>query len=65
MRPQFRDVLNAIRSGESPSIDGREGRRAVEIILAIYKSAETGRPVALPLDRDPVLKARQQAAPSK
>jgi hypothetical protein len=31
----------------------------VEIILAIYKSAETGRAVRLPLARDPTLKARR------
>ncbi len=30
-----------------PLVDGPEGRRSVEIILAIYKSAETGRPVKL------------------
>ncbi len=59
---QFRDVLNAIRTKQAPAVDGREGRRAVEIILAIYKAAEIGRPVRLPLDRDPVLKARQQGA---
>ena len=41
----------AIRAGRPPAIDGREGRRAVEIILAIYKSAETGRSVTLPLPR--------------
>ena len=35
-----------------------EGRRSVEIILAIYKSAETGKAVQLPLKSDPVLKAR-------
>ena len=42
-----------------PAIDGCEGRRSVEIILAIYKSAETGRPVSLPLKSDPALKARK------
>ncbi len=56
---QFQDVVNAIKKGGKPSIDGPEGRRSVEIILAIYKSAETGRPVKLPLPSDPVLKARK------
>lgn len=55
---QFRDVLKAIRTGQTPQIDGPEGRRSVEIILAIYKAAETGREVTLPLTRDPVLKAK-------
>jgi hypothetical protein len=31
----------------------------VEIILGIYKAAETGRPVTLPLAADPSLKARK------
>ena len=56
---QFQDVMSAIKKGQRPAIDGREGRRSVEIILAIYKSAETGRAVALPLASDPVLKARK------
>lgn len=50
---QFRDVLKAIKSGGTPAIDGREGRRSVEVILAIYKAAKTGRLVKLPLKRDP------------
>jgi hypothetical protein len=39
--------------------DGAEGRRSVEIILAIYKSAETGAAVRLPLRSDPTLRARK------
>jgi predicted dehydrogenase len=57
---QFKDFLAAIEDDRAPAIDGLEGRRSVEIILGIYKSAETGRPVQLPLSRDPVLKARKQ-----
>ena len=56
---QFRDVLDAIRKGTPPSLDGREGRRSVELIMAIYKAAETGKAVALPLKSDPALKARK------
>jgi UDP-N-acetyl-2-amino-2-deoxyglucuronate dehydrogenase len=55
---QFRDVLEAIEQGRKPAIDGHEGRRSVEIILAIYKAAETGKRVKLPLKSDPALKAR-------
>jgi predicted dehydrogenase len=55
---QFQDVLNAIKKGKQPLVDGPEGRKAIELILAIYKSAETGKPVKLPLASDPVLKAR-------
>jgi predicted dehydrogenase len=35
------------------AITGDEGRKAVEIILAIYQSAWTGKRVALPLAKDP------------
>jgi len=59
-RKQFEDVLKAIKKGVAPSIDGYEGRRSVEIILAIYKAAQTGKNVKLPLTSDPVLKARKE-----
>jgi predicted dehydrogenase len=58
---QFRDFVESIQRGRPPLIDGREGRRAVEIILAIYHSAATGKPVKLPLAADPPLKARKRA----
>jgi predicted dehydrogenase len=55
---QFRDFVEAVKKNRPPAIDGHEGRRSVEIILAVYKAAETGKPVKLPLASDPVLKAR-------
>lgn len=56
---QFKDVLAAVKKGTQPLIDGPEGRKAVEVILGIYKAAETGRAVQLPLKSDPTLKARK------
>jgi predicted dehydrogenase len=56
----FKDVLKAINNGTQPLVDGLEGRRSVEVILAVYKAAETGRAVALPLKNDPVLRARSK-----
>jgi len=48
-RRQFQEIVTAIRNdGEFP-IDGTEGRKALEVILAIYKSAFTGKKVLLPL----------------
>ncbi len=44
---QFKDVAQAIQKGTPPLIDGPEGRRSVEIILAIYKAAKSGRKVTL------------------
>jgi predicted dehydrogenase len=61
---QFKEVLQAIRTGGKPLIDGPEGRKSVEIILAIYKAAETGRTVTLPLPNDPPLRARKMGVSS-
>jgi predicted dehydrogenase len=44
---QFKDFLQAIQKGTTPSIDGHEGRRSVEVIEAIYKSAKTGKAVRI------------------
>lgn len=44
---QLADFIEAIQTGRAPLVDGREGRRAVEVILGIYESASTGRIVAL------------------
>lgn len=52
---QLADFVKAIRTGGKPLVDGAEGRRSVEIILAIYQSQATGKVVKLPLARDPKL----------
>ena len=49
----FQDFLNAIKKNNQPLVNGHEGRKSVEVILAIYKAAETGKAVKLPLDKDP------------
>jgi predicted dehydrogenase len=49
---QLKDFLKAIDSGREPLVTGEEGRKSVEIILAIYKAAKTGKPVKLPLKGD-------------
>ena len=48
-RRQMEDLINAIENGTPHLVDGREGRKAVEIILAIYKSSQERRIVHLPL----------------
>jgi predicted dehydrogenase len=45
------DVARAARTGKTPLVSGEQHRKAVEVICAIYKSAQTGRPVRLPLKR--------------
>ena len=48
-RDQLIDFLEAIDQGRDPAVDGREGRKSVEIIRAIYRSASVGQSVGLPL----------------
>jgi len=48
--PLYADMIEAIETGRSPRVDGAAGRRALELVLAIYKSAALGRPVRLPLE---------------
>ncbi len=44
---QIGDFLRCCRTGETPIVDGVEGRKAVEIVLAVYESARTGQVVRL------------------
>jgi UDP-N-acetyl-2-amino-2-deoxyglucuronate dehydrogenase len=54
----FEDMVNALKKEGKPMVDGAEGRKAIEIILAIYRSALSGgKPVQLPLKRTPTRKA--------
>jgi UDP-N-acetyl-2-amino-2-deoxyglucuronate dehydrogenase len=46
-RRQLADFVEAIRTNRVPKVDGREGRKSVELIRAIYQSNATGRVVEL------------------
>jgi len=46
----FKDFIDAIEADREPIISGENGKKALEIILAIYKSQKTGKPVDLPCD---------------
>ena len=39
------DLLGSIRAGKPPAITGQDGLRALEVVEAIYRSAESGRSV--------------------
>jgi len=39
--------VQAIRSNGKPKVDGREGKKAVDLIRAIYESNATGRVVEM------------------
>lgn len=47
----YKDMQEAILRDRSPYVDGAAGRRALEVVLAIYKSAKEGKPVKLPLSK--------------
>ena len=47
----FADVIEAIEHNRNPYVDAYAGRRALEVVLAIYKSQKTGLPVMLPLGK--------------
>jgi predicted dehydrogenase len=51
-RDQLIDFLQAIDEGRAPQVDGREGRKSVEIIRAIYESNRSGAAVKLPFADD-------------
>ncbi|MDR2908513.1 MAG: Gfo/Idh/MocA family oxidoreductase [Oscillospiraceae bacterium] len=48
--PLYKDVISALENDREPYIDAEAGRRALELVLAIYRSAREGRPVRLPLE---------------
>ncbi len=47
--PLYADYFAAVRTGRPPYVDGFAGLQAMEMVLAIYKSAACGQPVELPL----------------
>ena len=47
--PLYADVIEAVETGRPVYVDAKAGRRALELVLAIYKSAAEGRAVRLPL----------------
>ncbi|HOQ28138.1 MAG TPA: Gfo/Idh/MocA family oxidoreductase, partial [Armatimonadota bacterium] len=46
-RQYLADIAECIRTGGKPPITGQDGARALEVVEAIYQSAETGRAVRL------------------
>jgi len=46
----YADFLDALEQDREPLVNGEAGRKALEIILAIYKSQKTGQPVDFPVE---------------
>ena len=49
---QFRNFLNAVLGKERLETPGEDGRRALEMVMGIYFSSITGKPVDFPLGKD-------------
>ncbi len=47
--PLYADMIDAIKNNREPYVNGEAGRRALELVLAIYKSAAEGKSVKFPL----------------
>ncbi len=42
-------MIEAILDNREPLLNGWEARKSVEIVLAVYKSARSGKEIVLPL----------------
>ena len=49
--PLYADMIDAIENDRDPYVTGEDGKRALELVLAIYQSAKEGKPVKLPLTK--------------
>ena len=47
--PLYADVIEAVQTDRAPYVDARAGKRALELVLAIYQSAATGSIVKFPI----------------
>jgi len=46
-RQQIHEFVDAIREGRDPSVTGREARKSLAVVLAIYESSRTGQVISL------------------
>ncbi|WP_053360965.1 Gfo/Idh/MocA family oxidoreductase [Bacillus sp. FJAT-27251] len=49
--PLYADVIDAIKNDREPYVTAEDGRRAIELVLAIYKSSAEGKSVKLPIQK--------------
>ncbi|MDG2200483.1 MAG: Gfo/Idh/MocA family oxidoreductase [Phycisphaerales bacterium] len=49
--PYYRNVIDAMRGDADAMTDGNEGLKSLEVLIASYRSAESGEAVELPLPR--------------
>ncbi len=46
----YRNVIDVLRGDATPEVDGREGLKSLEVLVAAYRSARDGVRVSLPLE---------------
>jgi len=46
----YKNVIDVLRGAAEPEVDGREGLKSLEVLIAAYLSARDGRTVSLPLE---------------
>ena len=56
---QIANVLGAIKGEQELLADGVAGRRAVDMVMAIYQSGTTGKRVRLPLKPEDIFYTRE------
>lgn len=47
--PLYADMIDAVKNDRKPYVDGEAGKRALELVLAIYKSASEHKAIKLPI----------------
>ena len=50
----YKNIIDAMRGVAEPEIDGREGLKSLELLTAIYKSANTLEEISLPLQNNKI-----------
>ena len=50
-KKQIEDMMRAVETSDRPLVDGVEGRKSVEIVLAVYESARSKKLVRLPVSK--------------
>lgn len=46
----YKNVVDVLRGAAEPEVDGREGLKSLEVLIAAYLSARDGREISLPLE---------------
>lgn len=59
---QIQNFLDAVEGQDALLVDGNEGRNTIELIMAIYKSAYTGRAAVLPISPEDDFYSKEKVA---